>query len=191
MHIVFFGPEGSGKGTQAKQLGDKLGVPVLTSGDLVRVAAANDNGLLGEACRQALTSGIYVADAEMFELWNRRLGQPDAAAGWIMDGFPRTRQQAIFLDKKTQQYGYAVDKVLHITLSEEESIRRLLARARPLLPGSSELHDSPERIQRRLASYRRNEQPVLDFYNKLGILVEINGEQPREVVHREIVSKIL
>ena len=85
MHIVFFGPEGSGKGTQAKLLSDKLGLPILTSGDLVRDAATNDRGIIGEVCRQALSEGKYVADSEMFVLWKHRLKQPDALGGWIMD----------------------------------------------------------------------------------------------------------
>lgn len=191
MHIVFFGPEGSGKGTQAKLLSERLRLPVLTSGDLVRGAAVADQGEIGEACRKALESGTYVADTQMFELWNRRLGQPDAAVGWIMDGFPRTRQQAVFLDQKTKEYGYAIDKVLYIKLSDEESMRRLTKRARPLTPGSSVLHDSPQRIKSRLAAYHRNEQQLLAFYKERGVLVQINGEQSPEEVAKEISVHIL
>ncbi|MBI5465612.1 nucleoside monophosphate kinase, partial [Candidatus Gottesmanbacteria bacterium] len=77
MHIIFYGPEGAGKGTQAKLLSEKLNLPILTSGDLVREAAANDPGLLGDICRRALHEGKYVADSEMFVLWKNRLKRKD------------------------------------------------------------------------------------------------------------------
>lgn len=171
-------------------LGEKLHLPILTSGDLVRDAAATDDGVIGETCRKALSEGRYVADSEMFVLWKRRLKQPDAAKGWIMDGFPRNIDQAKFLDEKAKKYGYRVDRVINLKLSQEESVRRLVARARPLHPGSTELHDSPERIQKRLSVYHENEQSVLQYYKHQGILAEINGEQTPQQVHRDILAAI-
>lgn len=190
MHIIFYGPEGSGKGTQAKLLSQRLNIPVLTSGDLVREAAANDKGIIGEACRKALTEGRYVADSEMFVLWKRRLKQSDARTDWIMDGFPRNVEQAKFLDDKLKKYGYKVEVVIYLVIREEESLTRLTKRARPLHPGSKELHDSPERIKNRLKMFRENEQPVLEYYRKRGVLVEINGEQSPEEVQKEILKKL-
>lgn len=184
MHIVFYGPEGSGKGTQAKLLGEKLNIPVFTSGDLVREAASDDKGAIGEICRKALTEGHYVADAEMFVLWKRRLKKKDAKGDWIMDGFPRTVEQAKFLD------AYTVDSVIHLVISEEESLKRLLKRARPLHPGSRELHDSPERIKSRLRDYNKNEEPLIEYYRALGLLTEINGKQSPEEVHNDICSSL-
>ncbi len=190
MHIIFYGPEGSGKGTQAKVLSEKLKIPVLTSGDLVREAAATDTGIIGEACRKALTEGRYVADSEMFVLWKRRLKASDAQTDWIMDGFPRNVEQAKFLDDKLNKYGYKVEAVIYLIISEEESLKRLTKRARPLHPGSKELHDSPERIKSRLQVFRENEQPVLDYYQQRGVLIEINGEQSQEDVQKEIVANL-
>ncbi len=190
MHIIFYGPEGSGKGTQAKLLSKRLGIPVLTSGDLVREAAANDKGIIGEACRKALTQGRYVADSEMFVLWKRRLKEPDARTDWIMDGFPRNVEQAKFLDEKLKKYGYKVEAVLYLVIREEESLRRLTKRARPLHPGSTELHDSPERIRNRLRVFRENQQPVLEYYRKRGVLLEIDGEQSPEEVEKAILKKL-
>lgn len=188
MHIVFFGPEGSGKGTQAKLLSTALNLPILTSGDLVRDAAENDKGIIGEVCAQALAEGKYVADSEMFVLWKHRLKQPDALGGWIMDGFPRNVEQAKFLDDKIDKYGYKVEMVIYLNLSEDESIRRLTKRARPLHPGSTELHDSPERIKSRLAIYKEGEKDVLEFYRQKGVLLEINADRSIEEVHAEILS---
>ncbi|MCL4359900.1 nucleoside monophosphate kinase [Patescibacteria group bacterium] len=190
MHIVFYGPEGSGKGTQAKILSDRLHLPVLTSGDLVRDAAANDKGIIGEVCRQALSEGKYVADSEMFVLWKWRLKEEDAKGGWIMDGFPRNVEQAKFLDDKIDKYGYKVEKVVYLRLPEDESLKRLLKRARPLHPGSSELHDSPERIQSRLNIYKESEKDVLAYYREKGVLVDINANQAVEAVTSEILLQL-
>jgi adenylate kinase len=191
MHIVFYGPEGSGKGTQAKLLAEKLKLHILTSGDLVRDAATNDKGIIGEVCRSSLSEGKYVADSEMFFLWKWRLKEEDAKGGWIMDGFPRNVDQAEFLDDKISKYGYRIEKVIYLSLSEEASFKRLIKRARPLHEGSAELHDSPERIKSRLEIYKIGEKPVLDYYRKQGILVEINADQEIEKVHEEILKNIL
>lgn len=190
MHIVFYGPEGSGKGTQAKRLSKKLGLPILTSGDLVRETAAEDRGLLGEVCRRALTTGGYVPDSEMFVLWKNRLKREDMKKGWIMDGFPRNIKQAKFLVNKVSKHGYKVEKVFYLKISLEESIRRLLKRRRKLHLGNGELHDSPERINQRLAMYQEGEKEVLDFFGEMGVLEEINGECPIEKVHKDILSRI-
>ncbi|MBI3576429.1 nucleoside monophosphate kinase [Candidatus Gottesmanbacteria bacterium] len=190
MHIVFFGPEGSGKGTQAKLLSQKLGLNILTSGDLVRDAATNDKGIIGEVCRESLEQGKYVADSEMFVLWKHRLKQPDAMGGWIMDGFPRNVEQAKFLDDKIDKYGYTVEHVIYLTLPEEESYKRLIARGRPLHDGSSELHDSPERIKQRLKIYKEGEAPVLEYYRQKGVLAEIDANQPIEKVHQDILTAL-
>lgn len=190
MHIIFYGPEGSGKGTQAKLLSEALHLPILTSGDLVRDAATNDKGIIGEVCREALSEGKYVADSEMFVLWKWRLKEKDALGAWIMDGFPRNVEQAKFLDDKIDKYGYKVEKVFYLNLSEEESMRRLIKRGRPLHPGSTELHDSPERIQSRLVIYKEGEKDVLDYYRKQGVLIEINADQDIEKVHEDIMNSL-
>jgi adenylate kinase len=190
MHIVFYGPEGSGKGTQAKLLSEKLHVPILTSGDLVRDGATNDKGIIGEVCRAALAEGKYVADSEMFVLWKWRLKEEDAKGGWIMDGFPRNLDQAMFLDDKIDKYGYQIEFAVYLKLSEKVSVERLLKRARPLHPGSTELHDSPERIKSRLAIYKEGEKDVLEYYRNKKILIEIDADQTIEEVHAEIVKKL-
>jgi len=186
MHIIFYGPEGSGKGTQAKLLSNKLKLPILSSGDLIRNSAEKDKGFIGEACKAALTKGKYVANSEVFVLWKRRLKEDDAKGDWIMDGFPRNINQAKFLAKKIDKYGYKIDKVLYLNLSERESYSRLIKRGRPLHPGSKNIHDSPERIKGRLEVYKESEKEVLAYYKSKGVLIEINADQTIESVQAEI-----
>ncbi len=190
MHFIFYGPEGSGKGTQAKLLSEALHIPILASGDLVRDAAANDRGIIGEVVRSALAEGKYVADSEMFVLWKWRLKDEDAKGAWIMDGFPRNVEQAKFLDDKIEKYGYKVEHVIYLNLSEDESYRRLIKRGRPLHAGSTELHDSPERIKSRLEIYKAGEKDVLEYYRQKGVLTEINADQSIETVHNDIMKAV-
>lgn len=190
MHIVFYGPEGSGKGTQASLLAKKLNLPVLMSGDLVRDAATNDKGLIGETCRTSLKEGKYVADSEMFVLWKRRLKEKDAKKGWVMDGFPRNINQAEFLFSKVSKYGYKINKVFYLKISPEESMKRLLKRGRKLHAGNSELHDSPERIKQRLSMYYQGEKAVLEYYKKMGVLEEVNGGREIDEIHKDILGRL-
>ena len=185
-----YGPEGSGKGTQAKLLSEKLGVPILTSGDLVREAAANDKGHIGNVCRLALNEGKYVADADMYTLWERKIVEYGTKSGWIMDGFPRNVEQAKFLDENLQRLESKIDVVIYLNISEEESLKRLLKRARPLIPGSTELHDSPDRIKKRLAIYKAGQKELLVYYRNKGILFEISAEKSVEDVHNDILSHL-
>lgn len=189
MHIVFYGPEGSGKSTQVKLLAETLHLNILSTGDLVRDAAANDKGIIGEVCRQVLEKGTYVPNSEMFVLWKWRLKEDDARAGWIMDGFPRNVEQAKFLDDKIDKYGYKVEKVFYLNLGLEEAVRRLVKRAKPLHPGSTETGDTPDRIKTRLEMYKQGEKDVLEYYREKGMLVEINADQSIEDVHKEIMQQ--
>jgi len=190
MHIIFYGPEGSGKGTQAKLLADELHYPILISGDLVRDAATNDNGIIGIVCQQALEEGKYVANSEMEVLWKWRLKEEDAKGAWIMDGFPRNKEQAMFLDDKIDKYGYKVELVFYLKLSEEESFKRCIARGRPTYSGRTESHDSLERITSRLKLYKEAEKDMLDYYLQKGVLVEIDANRSIEDVHADIMQQI-
>lgn len=184
MRIIFYGPEGSGKTTQAKMLSETLTIPHLGSGDLVRNMADNDKGIMGDIVRETMKKGHYVADTEMFVLWKVRLKDDDTQNGWIIDGFPRNVSQAEWLANKLDKYNQTIDKVFFLTLTEEETLSRLKKRGRKLSDGS--LHDSEELIRERLRRYKAEEANVLSYYRNLGILVEINGEQTIETIHEEI-----
>lgn len=187
-NIIFYAPEGAGKSTQAKMLAEKLGVPCLISGDLVRWGAEFDKGLIGDVCREALAKGYYVADSEMFVLWKGRLKQDDTQNGWVIDGFPRNMTQAEFLADKVEKYGKKIDIVFYLKVSEEVSMSRLLKRGRKNPDGST--NDTEELIRERLRRYKAEEADVLAHYKKQGVLVEINGEQDVEAVHQEIMSHV-
>jgi len=187
LNIIFYGPEGSGKTTQAKMLAEKLAVPALISGDLVRRMAEIDKGIMGDICRDTLSKGHYVADSEMFVLWKARLKDTDTQNGWVIDGFPRNMTQAEFLADKLDKYGKQVDIVFYLNVPEEESIKRLLARGRRSPDGS--LHDSIELIKERLKRYQAEEADVLSYYSQMGTLVEIDGLPSIEEIHARILEK--
>jgi len=185
-----YGPEGSGKGTQATLLSRALDIPILTSGDLVRDAATNNRDHLGNVCRKALTEGAYVADADMYLLWEQKIQEYTVKNGWIMDGFPRNIDQVAFLEKTLAGYDQKVDVVFYLHIREEESLKRLIKRARPLHPGSTELHDSPERIKKRLEIYKAGQEKLLEHFRTLGMLCEINAETTVEDVHTDILAHL-
>ncbi|MBI4990618.1 nucleoside monophosphate kinase [Candidatus Gottesmanbacteria bacterium] len=188
MHIIIYGPEGSGKGTQAKLLGDFLNLPVFTAGDLVREAAIKNKGELGNAARLALTSGKYLSDKDMFELLREKLATKQAKKGFILDGFPRNLDQAKFLLRETQKSEYKIDKLIYLKLSDEEAQKRLLKRKRPLFTGSKLLHDTPERILQRLKTYRQLEEPVLKLFREKKLVLEIEGDNTPEIVFKNILQ---
>jgi adenylate kinase len=190
VHLIIYGPEGSGKGTQARLLAKKFNLPVFTSGDLVRNAAKNDKSALGGAARKALNEGKYVSDEDMFQLWKNILKTTAAAKGFILDGFPRNINQAEFVDRQVLRNGYSIDRFIYLDLSDREAIKRLSKRHRTLFPGSKINHDNPERVKERLKIYREKERDLLNFFRKKGILVKIDADQEIGKVHKSIVEKI-
>jgi adenylate kinase len=188
MHLVIYGPEGSGKGTQAALIAEKYSLPVYTSGDLVRETAANTSGKLGDACRKALSEGAYVSDNDMFELWKGKLVSGEAKTGFILDGFPRTLPQANFLLTEIKKCGYTLDRVIFLSLSDEESITRLTKRHRKLFAGSDSTHDTPELIGKRLKEYRKSEKTLVSFFQRHKLLLKVDGAQTAEAVYDDIVT---
>lgn len=188
MHLVIFGPEGSGKGTQADLLAKHFNLPIYTSGDLVREAASSDHTELGEICRKALSTGTYVADRTMYSLWENRLQTPEAKKGFILDGFPRNAAQAKYLLEKLSMYGYELDKVIYLKLSDEQAANRLKLRNRAMYEGAKVSHDSRELVAKRLATFRALEGPHIKYLKEKGLILRIDADQTVEEVFADIIK---
>ena len=165
--ILFVGPPGSGKGTQAQRLARELGYRHLVMGDLLRHEIQTETPL-GRKIKPLLEAGLLVPDELVIDLIAQHLQE---GANYILDGFPRTVPQAQALSHLLAQKGASLCAVIALEVPEEELLTRLLKRAE--LEGRSD--DNPQIIQRRLAEYRTKTQPLLDFYAAQGLLRRISG----------------
>ena len=180
MRIVFIGPPGSGKGTQAKRLIEHLSIVHLSTGDMLRQARA-DGTELGRQAAKHMDSGKLVPDELVVGIVVERIGQPDCQSGCLFDGFPRTINQAESLDAELEKRGTPVDMVLELAVDPEELTRRMLKRAE--IEGRSD--DTPETIANRMKVYQEQTSRLLDHYRRRGKLVSIDGAgTPEEVFER-------
>ena len=178
---MLLGPQGSGKGTQARRIADEYGVPHISTGEMLRAAIASGTPL-GEKLRPIVESGRLVSDELMIELIRDRLDAPDTVTGFILDGFPRTFTQAEALDRLLKVIGRDLDVVFELQVPVEVSIDRLLRRA--VEEGRSD--DTPEVIAERLQTYHRETAPLVEHYRTRGNLVGIHGDRAVDEVFSEI-----
>jgi adenylate kinase len=181
MRIVFLGPPGAGKGTQAQRLKDYLGVAHLSTGELLRAAGEAGTPLGREALR-CMQAGQLVPDEVVIGIVAERLMERDCAAGCLFDGFPRTEPQAQELDEMLAQRDMPIDLVLALLVSEDQLVERLLSRGR--------MDDTPETIRERFRQYNELTEPLLDYYRRRGILREIDGEGTPDEVFDRIVNAV-
>jgi adenylate kinase len=180
MRIVFVGPPGSGKGTQAKRLIERLSIVHLSTGDMLRQARA-DGTELGNQAAECMDGGGLVPDELVVGIVAERIAQPDCQAGCLFDGFPRTIAQAEALDAELARAGTPLDMVLELKADAEELARRMLQRAE--IEGRAD--DTPETIANRMEVYREQTSPLLDYYRQQGKLVSVDGMgTPDEVFDR-------
>lgn len=166
MRIVFIGPPGAGKGTQAERIIATYRPAHLSTGDMLRAArdAKTDVGLKAD---KYMSTGQLVPDDVIVAIIAERLEAPDCRDGYLLDGFPRTIAQAEALDRMLAAKGTPLDAVLELQVPEEELFRRLAGRGRA--------DDKPEVIRQRLVAYRQQTEPLVDYYGKRGLLRKING----------------
>lgn len=170
MRVIFLGPPGCGKGTQAKLLGERLGVPAISTGDMLREAVRQGTPL-GLRAKSIMEAGELVPDDVVIGLIRERIGAPDARQGFLLDGFPRTVEQARALDRLLAGNGVSLDTVLNLLVPETTLVERMLSRA--VNEGRSD--DRPETVSERLRVYREKTAPLVDHYRALGVLSDIDG----------------
>ena len=181
MFILILGAPGSGKGTQGKILADRLGLPKITTGDLVR-AAMQDGTPLGVEAKKFYDEGKLVPDSVILGMIKDELDRPEAKQGAIFDGFPRTAAQAELVDKTLAQRGQRLNHILLMDVTEEELVRRMRARAQ--IEGRSD--DAPEAIATRLQVYQRDTAPLIAHYAQRGIVHRVPGTGTVETIAGEI-----
>jgi adenylate kinase len=181
LNILLLGPQGSGKGTQAKRISTEYGIPHVATGDMLRETIAGGTEL-GRKVKPILERGDLVPDEDMITLIRERLSRDDPAEGFVLDGFPRTMAQAEALDAMLREIGRELTIVFELQLPDEVCIERLLRRAR--LEGR--VDDTPEVVRHRLELYHRETEPLVEHYRATGKLVGIHADRPIPEVFSEI-----
>lgn len=179
MRIVFIGPPGAGKGTQAERIIERHRLAHLSTGDMLRRARDAQTDV-GRKADQYMSAGQLVPDEIIIEIIAQRLAQPDCQQGYLLDGFPRTIAQAEALDAMLAQKGTPLDVVLELRAPEDELFRRLAGRGRA--------DDKPEVIRQRLVAYRQQTEPLLDYYGKAGLLESVDGLGSIEEIFERITA---
>ncbi len=208
MNVIFLGPPGAGKGTQARLLQQREGIPQVSTGDILRAATARQTPL-GRQAKQYMDRGELVPDDVMISLIEERLNQPDAQRGFVLDGYPRTQGQAHALDRVLAATGRRIDAVVYFDIADGVVLRRLTGRrvcrqaghiyhiefSPPRVPrrcdtDGSELYqrddDREETVRRRLDVYHRDTEPLVDFYRRGGVFESVRDGDIESVYQRLI-----
>jgi adenylate kinase len=185
VNLLVLGPQGAGKGTQAKRIAAEYELPHVSTGDMFRAAIAAQTDL-GKRVAPILASGALVPDDVTVALIRERLGQPDAARGFALDGFPRNLAQAEALDDMLREIGRSLDAILFFDLPDSVATERMLRRAAE----ENRPDDTPEVIARRLEIYHSETEPIVEHYRATGKLVPLHADRPIEQVWVEIASAL-
>lgn len=212
MNLVLFGPPGAGKGTQAEKISQSYGIPHIATGDILRRAVARETPL-GKEAKSYMDRGELVPDEVVIGIVGERLAEPDCEKGFVLDGFPRTIEQAEALWQILDGMGKKIDLVLNVTAGDEELIKRL-SRRRVCERCEAVYHldfepprqadicdkcagrlyqradDKEETIKRRLEVYSEQSEPLIDYYQKKGLLVSIMGKGSISEVFDEVKERL-
>ena len=170
MRIVFLGPPGSGKGTQAKLLAERLKVPAISTGDILR-AAVRSRTALGLQAQAIMERGDLVPDELIVALIRERIAERDARDGFLLDGFPRTIAQAQALEKMLADRGDTLGAAVNFAVPEAVLVQRMLGRAQ----AENRADDRPDVVSERLRVYREKTEPVAGFYRERGVMADVDG----------------
>lgn len=179
--LIFLGPPGAGKGTQAVKVAEYFQIPHISTGELLRIAVSRKTEL-GQKAQEYMDKGELVPDHLILDMVRDRLSQSDVIKGWILDGFPRNVSQASFLDDLLAEIHQECNYAVNLEVPDEELISRMLARGRQ--------DDNEETIRRRLEVYREETAPVIDYYRQRNELVSVNGNLSMDEVTEELKKTI-
>ena len=185
MRLIFLGPPGAGKGTQAKRLSEEFQIPHISTGEILRNEVAKGSEL-GVKAKSYLDEGELVPDSLILDIIRERLSQSDTSTGWILDGFPRNVGQAGFLDTLLKEINHDTIWVVNLDVPDEILVERLIGRSKK----EHRLDDTPEIFRHRLDVYREQTAPLIDFYAKRQQLVHIEGDHTMSEVTAEIEKAI-
>jgi adenylate kinase len=185
LNVLLLGPQGAGKGTQAKRISAEYGIPQIASGEILRAEMAAGTEL-GQRVQEVYDRGDLVSDDLMIELIRNRLEQPDTEAGFILDGFPRTTVQAEALDSMFSDIGRSFNVAFALQIPDEVAFERLRRRAE--VEGRAD--DTDEAIKRRLDNYHRETEPLIEHYRTRGNLVPIRGNRTEKEVFADIQAAL-
>lgn len=179
MRLILLGPPGAGKGTQAQRLVAKYGIVQLSTGDMLR-AAVSAGTPIGRQVADIMARGALCPDDIVVGIVEDRIQQPDARKGFILDGFPRTVPQAVALDDMLTKHGLALDAVIELRVDEAALLKRIESRIAEMKARGERLRDddNPEALHRRLAAYREQTAPLIDYYRRQGVLCSVDGMAP-------------
>lgn len=191
MRIVLMGPPGSGKGTQATRLAQRLAIPHLSTGDMLR-AAVSAGTPVGRKAKAVMERGELVSDELVVAVVAERILQPDAENGFILDGFPRTVAQAHALDDLLRAETLNLNCVLELRVDEDALLKRVLNRAREAKINGHPIRsdDTEKALKVRLQQYREQNEPLADYYRSKRILRSIDGLQPIDLVAASLLRAI-
>lgn len=180
MNVLLLGPQGSGKGTQAKRIADEYGVPHISTGEMFR--ALDESTELGREVNEHMARGELVPDELTIRLIRERLAEDDAREGFVLDGFPRNFAQAEALDALLAEIGRDLDVVLYFQLDDETAMNRVKGRSKE----ESRSDDTTEALQRRLDIYHQETEPLAEYYRAKDILVPLRADRSIDQVWAEV-----